>query len=61
MNLRDDWTFRGLIHQVTDESIFSQLSAGSVTAYIGFDPTASSLHLGNLLQIVQSSTTSGGG
>ena len=51
MNLRDDWTFRGLIHQVTDESIFSQLSAGSVTAYIGFDPTASSLHLGNLLQI----------
>jgi len=51
MQLRDDWTFRGLIHQVTDESIFAQLNAGTVTAYIGFDPTAPSLHLGNLLQI----------
>jgi tyrosyl-tRNA synthetase len=51
MQLRDDWAFRGLIHQVTDESIFAQLNTGTVTAYIGFDPTASSLHLGNLLQI----------
>ena len=51
MSLRADWAFRGLIHQVTDEAIFEQLDAGKVTAYIGFDPTAPSLHVGNLLQI----------
>ena len=51
MSFRDDWAFRGLVHQYTDEVIFDQLDAGSVTAYIGFDPTARSLHLGNLLQI----------
>jgi tyrosyl-tRNA synthetase len=51
MSLRADLAFRGLIHQVTDEAIFEQLDAGKVTAYIGFDPTAPSLHVGNLLQI----------
>ncbi|HUV57399.1 MAG TPA: tyrosine--tRNA ligase [Acidimicrobiales bacterium] len=51
MNLRDDWQFRGLVHQTTDESILDRLSAGGVTGYIGFDPTASSLHLGSLLQL----------
>jgi tyrosyl-tRNA synthetase len=51
MNLRDDWQFRGLVHQVTDDTVLDRLSAGGVTAYIGFDPTAPSLHLGSLLQI----------
>ena len=51
MNVRDDWQFRGLVHQVTDDGVLERLSAGGVTAYIGFDPTASSLHLGGLLQI----------
>ncbi len=51
MNLRDDLRFRGLIHQVTDETILDELSAGVVTAYIGFDPTAPSLHLGSLMQL----------
>ncbi len=51
MNLREDWQFRGLIHQVTDDGVLDRLNAGGVTAYIGFDPTASSLHLGGLLQI----------
>ena len=51
MNLREDWQFRGLIHQVTDDGVLDRLSAGGVTAYIGFDPTAPSLHLGGLLQI----------
>src|ERR1700684_2349405 len=51
MNLHDDWRFRGLIHQTTNEQIFERLNEGSVTAYIGFDPTASSLHLGSLLQL----------
>ena len=51
MNVRQDWEFRGILHQFTDESIFEQLNAGSVTLYAGFDPTAKSLHLGNLLQL----------
>lgn len=51
MNLRADWQFRGLVHQTTDETILDRLSAGGVTAYIGFDPTAASLHLGSLMQI----------
>jgi len=51
MKLRDDWKFRGLVHQTTDDAILDGLSAGGVTAYIGFDPTAPSMHLGNLMQI----------
>ncbi|MCU1362556.1 MAG: Tyrosyl-tRNA synthetase, partial [Acidimicrobiaceae bacterium] len=51
MKLHEDWRFRGLIHQVTDEAIFAGLDAGAVTAYVGFDPTASSLHLGSLLPL----------
>jgi tyrosyl-tRNA synthetase len=51
MRLRDDWEFRGLVHQTTDETLLDRLSLGGVTAYIGFDPTAKSLHLGSLLQL----------
>ena len=51
MNLRDDFHFRGLVHQVTDEKVLDELSVGGVTAYIGFDPTAPSLHLGSLMQL----------
>jgi tyrosyl-tRNA synthetase len=51
MKLRDDWQFRGLVHQVTDDAVLDRLSAGGVTAYIGFDPTARSLHLGHLMQL----------
>ncbi len=50
--LTEDLRFRGVIHQVTDEAIFERLDKGSVTAYIGFDPTSRSLHVGNLLQLV---------
>jgi tyrosyl-tRNA synthetase len=49
--LVDDLRFRGLIHQVTDEALFARLDAGGLSVYIGFDPTASSLHVGNLLQL----------
>ena len=51
MKLREDWEFRGLVHQATDDGILDRLSAGGVSAYIGFDPTAPSLHLGSLMQI----------
>ncbi len=50
--LIDDLQWRGLIAQSTDlESLSSELDAGPMAYYIGFDPTAPSLHLGNLLQI----------
>ncbi|KQV34311.1 MULTISPECIES: tyrosine--tRNA ligase [unclassified Rhizobium] len=44
---------RGFIHQVSDETGLDALFAKEkVTAYIGYDPTASSLHVGHLLQIM---------
>ena len=52
MKLRDDLRFRGLIHQVTDDAVLDQLSAGGVTAYAGFDPTGPSLHLGHLVPVL---------
>ncbi|MFM1966494.1 MAG: hypothetical protein RL134_2219 [Actinomycetota bacterium] len=50
--LIDDFAWRGLIAQSTDLDALSEaLDSGPLTYYIGFDPTAPSLHLGNLLQI----------
>ncbi len=44
---------RGFIHQTSDDAGLDQLFAKeTVTAYIGFDPTASSLHAGGLIQIM---------
>lgn len=44
---------RGFIHQGTDiEELDDLLSQGSVTAYLGFDPTADSLHIGHLVGIM---------
>jgi tyrosyl-tRNA synthetase len=44
---------RGYIHQVTDEAGLDQLArSGRMTGYIGFDCTAPSLHVGNLLGIM---------
>jgi tyrosyl-tRNA synthetase len=51
--LLDDLEWRGLVADSTDrEALREALAAGSVRYYIGFDPTAPSLHMGNLLQIV---------
>jgi tyrosyl-tRNA synthetase len=44
---------RGFIHQGTDiEELDDLLTKGSVTAYLGFDPTADSLHIGHLVGIM---------
>ena len=44
---------RGFLHQATDfEGLDAALCKGPVTAYIGFDCTAPSLHVGSLLQIM---------
>lgn len=50
----NDVSSRGFIHQCTDvEALDQELANGTVVAYIGFDATAPSLHVGNLLQIMQ--------
>jgi tyrosyl-tRNA synthetase len=44
---------RGFIHQLSDaEGIDELFATETVTGYIGFDPTASSLHVGSLIQIM---------
>ena len=50
--LYQDLVWRGLVHQLTDpEALPKLLNGDSLVAYIGFDPTADSLHVGSLLQI----------
>ena len=43
---------RGFVEQVTDENLVRELLERPTTCYIGFDPTASSLHLGSLVPIM---------
>src|SRR5262249_61387344 len=44
---------RGFLHQCTDlEGLDALASAGTIAAYIGFDCTADSLHIGSLVQIM---------
>jgi tyrosyl-tRNA synthetase len=47
----EDFTFRGLIHQVSDPGLLHRLDAGGESVYVGFDPTEASLQMGNLLQL----------
>jgi tyrosyl-tRNA synthetase len=51
-NLFDTLEARGFIQQYTDPKLREILGKEKVTVYIGFDPTASSLHLGTLLPIM---------
>jgi len=51
-DLYDELVWRGLIHQSTDEGIPAWLRSGSRTLYVGFDPTADSLHVGSLLPLM---------
>jgi tyrosyl-tRNA synthetase len=49
----EELRWRGLVQVSTDEeALAAALAGGPITAYCGFDPTAPSLHLGNLLQIL---------
>ena len=51
--LLDDLEWRGLIAHSTDlDALREALAEGSVRFYVGFDPTAPSLHMGNLVQIL---------
>ncbi len=52
MELYDELIARGLIAQVTDEEEIKELvNTGKATFYIGFDPTADSLHVGHFMAL----------
>ncbi|MGP5073031.1 tyrosine--tRNA ligase [Arthrobacter rhombi] len=52
-NVWQELKWRGLVHVSTEESGLEQMLAGEpITYYCGFDPTAPSLHLGNLVQLL---------
>ena len=52
MKIYDELVARGLIAQVTDEDEIKELvNTGSATFYIGFDPTADSLHVGHFMAL----------
>ncbi|HRA76551.1 MAG TPA: tyrosine--tRNA ligase, partial [Propionicimonas sp.] len=49
----DELTWRGFIAHSTDpDALASALGSGQVSFYVGFDPTAPSLHMGNLVQLM---------
>lgn len=53
MDILEDLKFRGLIYQISNEKgLREKLEKEKIVLYCGFDPTASSLHIGNLLQII---------
>ncbi len=52
-NVLDTLRERGFVAQVSDEPAFRRvLDSGPITVYQGFDPTATSLHVGNLVGIM---------
>ncbi|WOQ70366.1 tyrosine--tRNA ligase [Microbacterium limosum] len=52
-NVWDELVWRGLVHVSTDEEALRTLLGGApIVFYCGFDPTAPSLHLGNLVQLL---------
>lgn len=52
MNLIEDLRWRGLVAQSTDEKALVEALRKPITLYIGFDPTAPSLHVGNLVVLL---------
>jgi len=53
MSIYEELEWRGLIADCTDsEELKKRLAAGPVTLYAGFDPTADSLHVGNLVPLL---------
>ncbi len=49
--LSEDLRFRKVVHQVTDDRLWSRLDDDRLTLYVGFDPSNASLHIGSLLQL----------
>src|SRR3989338_5253897 len=51
MGVFEEFEWRGMVSEAT-EGVREALAGGRVTAYIGFDPTATSLHVGSLLTVM---------
>jgi tyrosyl-tRNA synthetase len=51
-DLLDDLKWRGLVSQSTDEAALRESMKKPITLYIGFDPTAPSIHVGNLVVLL---------
>ena len=51
-NILDELKWRGLVAQTTDEAGLREALDGTLTVYCGFDPTAASLHFGNLVLLI---------
>jgi hypothetical protein len=60
LSLLDELRWRGLVH-LTSESLEARLAQGPVSGYIGFDASATSLHVGHLLESSCHAPTAGGG
>jgi tyrosyl-tRNA synthetase len=52
VNLIEDLRWRGLLAQSTDEAALAESLKSPLTLYVGFDPTAPSLHVGNLVVLL---------
>ncbi|MFZ2151320.1 MAG: tyrosine--tRNA ligase [Candidatus Absconditicoccaceae bacterium] len=52
MNLKEEWQNRGLVNQFSDEKLFDLYSKGGEKFYIGFDPSADSLQIGNMFAVM---------
>ncbi|OIO00984.1 MAG: tyrosine--tRNA ligase [Desulfovibrionaceae bacterium CG1_02_65_16] len=53
MNIYDELSWRGLVHQVSDaDGLRKYLDTPGAAMYCGFDPTAESLHIGNLVPLL---------
>src|SRR6201988_1479029 len=53
MNIYDELSWRGLVADCTDkDELLKRLSTAPITLYCGFDPTADSLHVGNLVPLL---------
>ena len=52
MNLREERESRGIINQFSNEKVFDLLDKGGQKFYIGFDPSADSLQIGNMFAVM---------
>ncbi len=59
MNLFDEFKWRGMLYEATPD-LREVLAKEKLTAYIGFDPSAPSLHVGSLLPVMGLARTGSG-
>ncbi|MGO9001076.1 MAG: tyrosine--tRNA ligase, partial [Limisphaerales bacterium] len=52
MNILEELKWRGLVADCTDAAELAKRIAAPITLYCGFDPTADSLHVGNLVPLL---------